>query len=99
MELLPDCIKLIIITATAGGPASNILQEANIGIYTIPECEALWSEGDINDEKHVCIGTPNEAGSCGVSPLVVGKCKIKKIDPYHSDSRTILSSNRHIVQP
>ena len=98
MELLPHCIKLMIIPAEADGPASGILQEANIGIYTIPECEALWSEEQINDEEHVCIGTPNEAGSCSVSflVLVVGKWKIKKI--YHYNSRRILSSSRHIVQ-
>ena len=69
------------ITAEAGRPASTILQEANIGIYTIPECEALWSEEEINDEEHVCIGTPNEAGSCSVSSMVqvVGKRTTKNI--------------------
>ena len=54
----------------AEGNASIILQEANIGIYTIPECEELWSEEEINDEEHVCIGTQNEAGTCGVSSSV-----------------------------
>ena len=89
----------MIITAVADGPASTILQEANIGIYTIPECEALWSEEEINDEEHVCIGTPNEAGSCSVSPLVlvIGKFKIKKI--HHLNSWTILSSSNLFVQP
>ena len=55
---------------TEDGPRTTILQEANVGIYTIPECEALWSEEEINDEEYVCISTPNEAGSCSVSYLV-----------------------------
>ena len=65
----------------AEGNVSIILQEANIGIYTIPECEALWSEEEINDEEHVCIGTPNEAGTCGVSSSVhlVGHSKIRNL--------------------
>ena len=71
---LLSCIKmeneLSFITAVTDGPFSNILQEANIGIYTIPECEALWSEEEINDEEHVCVGIPNKAGSCYVSSLV-----------------------------
>ena len=67
--------QLSFFTEMIDEPFSTILQEANIGIYTIPECEALLSEEEINDEKHVCIGTPNEAGSCNVSCLVpvVGK--------------------------
>ena len=69
--------QLSFITATADEPPSNILQEANIGIYTIPECEALWSEEEINDEEQVCIGTPNEAGTCSVSCLVLAVGEIK----------------------
>ena len=79
------------ITAVEDGPASTILQEANIGIYTIPECEAIWSEEEINDKEHVCIGTPNETGSCTVSPLVPVVLKFGKLRKYIINIRPIMN--------
>ena len=54
-------------TATEGGGSiTSQLQEANIDVYTIPECEAVWGESEIEDDEHVCVGMGGQ-GSCNVS--------------------------------
>ena len=45
----------------------NVLQEANVGVYTIGECEDLHGAGAIENNEHVCVGVQGESGSCNVS--------------------------------
>ena len=45
---------------------TNDLQEANIDVYTIDECEAVWGESEIEDNEHVCVGMEGK-GACIVS--------------------------------
>ena len=48
-----------------------MLQEANIGVYTIEECEDLHGAGAIENNEHVCVGVLGESGSCNVRPITV----------------------------
>ena len=49
----------------------SILQEANVGVYTIEECEDLHGAGDIENNEHVCVGLQGETGACNVSILII----------------------------
>ena len=49
-----------------GSTFPNILQEANIDVFTIEECEELHGANDIENNEHVCVGVTGEAGSCNV---------------------------------
>ena len=49
----------------------SILQEANVGVYTIEECEDLHGVGDIENNEHVCVGLQGETGACNVSIRII----------------------------
>ncbi len=51
----------------------DALQEANTGVYTKEDCEAIWGASEIDDNEHVCVGSEDGGsdgdgtGSCSVS--------------------------------
>ncbi len=59
---------MVITFITGGGPLPNILQEANVDVYTQQQCSNMWSSVPIGD-YHICVGDHGNAGGCNVSRL------------------------------
>ena len=45
-----------------GGPLPNILQEANVDVYTESQCKQRW--GSSIGKYHICVGKQGKSGSC-----------------------------------
>ena len=44
-----------------------MLQEAEITVYTLEECEDVFGADEIEDNEHVCVSLTGERGACNVS--------------------------------
>ena len=53
--------------ADSASSIPDVLQEAEITVFTLEECEDAYSEPAIEDNEHVCVGVLGEKGSCNVS--------------------------------
>ena len=55
----------------------DVLQEAEITVYTLEECEDAFGANDIDDNEHVCVGLSGTSGACNVRSILIVKFLLK----------------------
>ena len=48
-----------------------MLQEAEVTVFTLEECEDAYGASSIDDNEHVCVGILGEVGSCNASFIFI----------------------------
>ena len=59
----------IMFIADSASSIADMLQEAEVTVFTLEECEDAYGASEIDDNEHVCVGILGEVMSCNVSIL------------------------------